>query len=596
MANSARSRYFQDELTYLKESGRFFAENNPKLARYLSEQSTDPDVERLLEGFAFLTSRLREKLDDELPELTHSVVNLLLPNFLRPFPSTALMKLTPQEKSITERQVVPHGTIILSRPVSGTVCPFRTTSETHVYPLEIAEQYLERSRQSTTLHIDFETLSGLPLGMIDLRDLRLWFASGDHTAQMLYLWFGRYLKSIDITVTGGEGGGRTVSFPLRNVQPGGFAANEAILPSGNTAYEGYRLLQEYFVFPEKFQCFDLLRFGESLGNESGMTFRLSVQFERPLPPDVKVRPDTVQLYCTPAVNLFRYDAEPMKVDYRRLHYPLRPSSNGDGAKAIFSIDRVVSWRSEGEPSTGKHLREYPAFESFHHEVERQQNLTQIYYRLRMRESLRQAGADHLISFVRHDNSSAVPDFEVVSAELSCFNARHARELGGGDICVMTEDTPAFVTFRNLRQPTAPIYPPLDGSLYWTMISNLALNYVSLLDKDALGAVIAIYDFQAYADRRAERTSRQRMDGIRAIDTKPFDKLFRGQPIRGLLTRMTIRESCFQSEGDMYLFASVLAEFFTLYASINSFHELIVEGEENNEVYQWPAKTGRQPII
>lgn len=573
-----------------------FSESNPKLVKYLSERSTDPDVERILEGFAFLTSKLREKLDDELPELTHSVLNLLLPNFLRPFPSSTMMKLAPIEKAITERQVVPRHTEILSRPVDGVVCPFKTTSDVEIYPLEIERQTIERSRQSTTLHIDLETLSGLPLSKIDLKNLRLWFSGDEVTAQTLYLWFGRYLSSVEITPTGENGSGPSFRLPKDLIRPGGFAPNEAMLSAGNAAYEGYRLLREYFVFPAKFLCFDLLDLGRLFAKSDALGFRITVRFERPLPPDIKVRPGTVRLYCTPAVNLFSHDAEPMMINHRRLHYPLRPSSNAKKTMNIFSVDRVMSWRSIEDPKTGSHLRDYPPFESFHHEVERAQGLKQIYYRLRMREALQGAGMDHLLSFVRHDNSPVVPDHEVLSAELTCFNASHAHELGGGDICIPTEDTPAYAQFRNLDQPTAPVFPPLDGSLYWNMISNLSLNYVSLLDKDALSAVLAVYDFQAQADRRAERTSQRRLSGLLSIHTKPFDKLFRGQPVRGLLSTMKLQESAFQSEGDMYLFASVLAEFFTLYASINSFHELIVEGAENNEVYQWPAKIGRQPII
>ena len=74
------NHYFQSELSALREQGRRFAEHHPALAPYLAGTSTDPDVERLLEGVAFLTGRLRQKLDDELPELTHSLMHLLWPN------------------------------------------------------------------------------------------------------------------------------------------------------------------------------------------------------------------------------------------------------------------------------------------------------------------------------------------------------------------------------------------------------------------------------------------------------------------------------------------------------------------------------------
>ncbi|WP_310620618.1 type VI secretion system baseplate subunit TssF [Flexibacterium corallicola] len=594
-----KARYFQDELAYLRESGRFFAQNNPKLSRYLSERSTDPDVERLLEGFAFLTSKLREKLDDELPELTHSVINLLMPNFLRPFPATTLMKLSPVEKAFTERHVVPAKSKILSRAVDDVICPFRTTADTDVYPLEIVEQHLERTRQSTDLAVKFQTLSGLPTSKIGLKDLRLWMCGDPVSAQLLYLWIGRYLKKLTLVIQGdGEQGEiqRKYDVPLRQLSPGGFGADESILPNGNASYEGYRLLQEYFVFPHKFQCFDLKGLSSYFQSGSGIEFTLLFEFERPLPPSVKVRPDSIRLYCVPAVNLFQYDAEPMNVDHRKLRYPIRPSGDPKNSIDIFSITNVVSWRAVEDLHTRSHLREYPTFESFHHEVERADGMMQIYYRLRLREALRGRGMEHLVSFVRHDSQPAIPEHEVLSAELLCFNGHHAQELATGDICIPTEETPSYVKFENLLQPTQPVFPPLDGSLYWSLISNLSLNYVSLLSKEALETVISAYDFQARSDRQAERVSKQRMKGIVSIDTKPVDKLFRGQAVRGLTSRMTMSEEAFQSEGDMYVFASVLAEFFSLYSSVNSFHELIMEGVENNEVYKWPAKIGRQPLI
>ncbi|KZL05026.1 hypothetical protein PsAD2_04577 [Pseudovibrio axinellae] len=594
-----RASYFQDELTYLRESGRYFAERNPRLSKYLSEASTDPDVERLLEGFAFLTSKVREKLDDELPELTHSIVNLLLPNFLRAFPSTTLMQLIPVEKAITERQIVPLGTEVLSKPVDGIVCPFRTTSDVAIYPLDIIDQNIQRSREHSVLTLRFQTLSGLPLSRMSFADLRIWMTGDEVAAQMLYLWLGRYLKEIKVhlhPVEESDEADTEFSLPASALHPGALGGDEALLPNENTAYEGYRLLQEFFVFPEKFLCYDIDGLDVFLNSREETEFSLSFTFERPLPANVKVRPGSFKLYCTPVVNLFPYDAEPMKIDHSQVRYPIRPSSNGRKAIDIFSIDRIMSWRAAEDPTSGSHLREYPSFESFHHEVERADGLTQIYYRLRLREALHRRGMEHLVSFVRHDNERALPQHEVLSADLKCFHPEHAKELGVGDITEPTGETPSFVQFKNLGQPTAPVYPPLDGSLYWNMISNLSLNYVSLLEKDALKTVISTYDFQALRDRQDERVSKQRVDGILSIQTKPIDKLFQGQVVRGLKSTLTMSESAFQSEGEMYLFSSILAEFFSLYSSVNSFHELIVYGAQNNEVYKWPAKIGQQPLI
>src|SRR5262249_18676828 len=77
------NKYYQDELAYLRELGREFAQAYPQLAPMLADRGGDPDVERLLEGTAFLTARVREKLDDELPEAIHAIAELIFPQLVR---------------------------------------------------------------------------------------------------------------------------------------------------------------------------------------------------------------------------------------------------------------------------------------------------------------------------------------------------------------------------------------------------------------------------------------------------------------------------------------------------------------------------------
>jgi type VI secretion system protein ImpG len=125
---------------------------------------------------------------------------------------------------------------------------------------------------------------------------------------------------------------------------------------------------------------------------------------------------------------------------------------------------------------------------------------------------------------------------------------------------------------------------------------MSLNYVSMLRIEALRAILAAYDFRAMQDRKAERESKLRLEGLVSIKSEPVDLLRGGLPVRGLRTQIEMRESNFADEGDMYLFASVLNEFLSLFASINSFHELIVHGIEQGETFRWPAKSGQQLVL
>ncbi len=588
------SHLFHDELAYLRESGKAFARLNPRLAKYLSERSTDPDVERILEGFAFLTSRLREKLEDEHPEFTHSIIQLLWPNFLRPFPSAAMLAMTPIDRSITERHVIGKGTKLRSKAVQGIECQFQTTADCAVYPLDISSARLERTRGSTSFHIDFHTLSGIALRKIDLENLRLWFTDDESVAQTMYLWMRRYLTAVRVSLPHNDK--LVIDLPVSSITPGGFASDEAILPQVSTAFEGYRLLQEYFFFPRKFYCLDINDLGRAFAGLEDTEFSIEFVFERPVPADIKLRPHNVRLYCVPIVNLFAHDSEPLIINNMRMRYRLVPSGGYPEGYEIFSVEDVQSWYPDQDELKTARGRSYKSFESFEHEIEARDNREQIYYRHRLVEAPASRQIMHFISFMLHNRRQAIPDEESLSVQMLCFNGALAAELGIGDIDIETEEAPTFASFTNITRPTPPVYPPLDGDLNWNLISNLALNYLSLLDTRALAQIIAVYDYKALADRQSERTSKLRADGIVAIDTRPIDKLFKGMPVRGMRSTIRMRESAFQNEGDMYLFASVLAEFFSLYSSINSFHELVVNGTEHGEVYEWIAKIGRQPLI
>lgn len=180
--------------------------------------------------------------------------------------------------------------------------------------------------------------------------------------------------------------------------------------------------------------------------------------------------------------------------------------------------------------------------------------------------------------------------------LTCTNRSRAARLKVGSVCVPTGSSPSFATFRNLIRPTRPLRPALDGSLHWTLISNLSLNYVSLLRRDALVQVLRTYDFPALHDKQAEQASRKRLAGIEEIETKPVDRLVRGMPVRGLKSVLSIRQSAFGSEGELYLFSTVLAHFFSLYASVNAFHLLEVVNLDNKERYQWPVQIGQHSLM
>lgn len=595
----AFNKYFQDELAFLHELGAEFAHHHPKLTRFLSERSTDPDVARLLEGFAFLTGRLRQKVEDELPELTHSLIQLLWPHYLRPVPALTMMEFRPIPHAITEMQRLPRGVELSSEPVDETRCQFQTCFDVELYPLIVKGVESHRTGVASEVRIPIELCGTASLDKLNMDKLRLHFHGEIHISQILYLWTRRYLKNIRVEITPppNEDGSPNTADPMKwfdldpeNVKPVGFAENEALLPYPPNAFPGYRFIQEYFNLPEKFLFVDIFGF-KKLGNYVGQKFTVVLQYERPFGPEVRVRDKHIRLHCTPAVNLFKQDADPIRMDQKRVEYRVRPGGKDPSHYEIYSVDGVEGWL----PGSGDR-KPYASFESFEHVIERASKREEVYFRARVKPSVTNRGMDHYVSFVTAGEESVLPKTETISLDLTCTNRNLPEQLSPGDINIATGESPPFTEFSNITAPTRTVSPPLDGGLQWLLISNMSLNYMSLTNAEALRVVLKAYDFHSFYDRQAERAGQQRLEGIKSIEAKPIDVLDRGLPIRGLKTRIEMAESMFASEGDMYLFASVLSEFFGLYASMNSFHELEVLGLENGEIYNWPARTGFQPMI
>ncbi|MFM5113342.1 type VI secretion system baseplate subunit TssF [Aeromonas hydrophila] len=583
--------YFRDELAFLRLQGREFADAYPELTRFLSEQNTDPDVERLLEGFAFLTGNLRAKIEDEFPELTHGLLNMLWPNYLRPVPSMTIMQFSVIPGAIAQPALVRQGCQLDSLPLDEVTCHFQTCHDTWVYPADIRHIAAQSGNDLSTISLDIALHAPLPLSELQLDKLRFFLGGDSYTAYELYFWLSNQLSHIELEIDG-----KRFRLEAKALKSVGFERDDALLPYPNNVYSGYRILQEYFCFPESFLFFELSG-GEWPKQPLPVSeFKVHFCFDRPLPTELKIRPDSFMLNCVPAINLFQHDSEPVNLNGRQAEYPLKASYRHADSFEIFSVDQVEGWvegnlgRSRGTP------RIYQPFESFQHQIERAKQRLALYYRVRVKEAVSGDGFEHSLSFVRGDETTTVELDESISVTLTCTNRSRAVRLKVGSVCVPTGSSPSFATFRNLIRPTRPLRPALDGSLHWTLISNLSLNYVSLLRRDALVQVLRTYDFPALHDKQAEQASRKRLAGIEEIETKPVDRLVRGMPVRGLKSVLSIRQSAFGSEGELYLFSTVLAHFFSLYASVNAFHLLEVVNLDNKERYQWPVQIGQHSLM
>lgn len=592
------NHYYQSELTALRQLGRRFAERSPALAPFLGQAGRDPDVERLLEGFAFLTGRLRQKLDDELPELSHSLMHLLWPNYMRPLPAFSILQFDPLQRSGPALKVG-RDTPVESVPIEGVSCGFRTCYTTEVLPLELAALNYSVKGDGSLLSLRLEMSADGHLGELELRKLRLHFAGERYISQMLYLSLLRNLKGIELIpldetgkpLVGADTKPMVLKVSSNRVEPVGFAEEEALIPYPLNTFRGYRYLQEYFAFQDKFLFVDVNGL-DALNALPDGTLRqvrgLELRFDIRKIGIMRMRPtlENVKLYCTPIVNLFKHDALPIRLDGKQDEYLLLPAELDLENCGVFSVETVTGW----DPG-GLGYQEYVPFESFEHDRSFDVPNSRPHYSIRQRSSLLHDGLDTYLSFgVRHTE-----DHETLSAELMCTNQNLPRKLKLGDICMGCEATPEFLSFRNITPATSSFAPPLSRDFLWKLVSNMSLNYLSLADIKALKVILETYDLPRYYDQHAEKVSKRLLGGLISISHETVDRLHRGLPVRGLRTELTIDPKGYIGEGDMFVFASVLNEFFALYASLNSYHELHVKSTQG-EVYQWTPRMGLQPLL
>ncbi len=593
------NHYYQSELTALRQLGKRFAERSPALAPFLGQAGRDPDVERLLEGFAFLTGRLRQKLDDELPELTHSLMHLLWPNYMRPLPAFSMLQFDPLKRP-GGALLVPRHTPVEAKPIKGVACRFRTAFATEVLPLALSGLDYSVKGDGALLSLRMAMSADGHLGDLDLKQLRLHLSGERYISQLLYLSLLRHLGGIQLVLLDAAGKPlqgaddrplAPLQLPASNVQPVGFAEDQALIPYPLNTFRGYRYLQEYFAFQDKFLFVDLLGLDvlkrvpeDVLKQARGIELRFDIHKAGVQ----RIRPtlDNVRLYCTPVVNLFAHDAIPIRLDGKQDQYLLLPSELDSEHCGVFSVDRVTGWKPGG-----KGYEEYVPFESFEHDASFDVPLARPHYSVRQQPSLLGDGLETYLSFGLRN----LDQHETLSIELTCTNQNLPRQLGLGDICVPCEDTPEFLTFRNISAVTPSYAPPLHRDFLWKLISNMSLNYLSLANVEALKVILETYDLPRYYDQHAEKVSKRLLNGLKSISHQHVDRLHRGLPVRGVRTQLTINPEGYLGEGDLFLFASVLNEFFALYASLNSYHELRVQSTQG-EVYQWTPRMGLQPLL
>ena len=584
------NRYYQDELAFLRELGREFAKANPDAAPFLSEPSADPDVERLLEGVAFLTGRIRQKLDDELPEVTHALIDALFPHYLRPTPAMTIVQFQPAP---TQRETVrvPAQAALDALPLDGTACRFRT-----VWPVAVSPVRLERVTAEPgppiKLRIEFRLPAGATFNSLGLDRLRLYLGGDTAAARTLHLCLVRN-QGLAMEIDGRKlASGLLASGPLTSglltsglleIAPVGFAEDEALLPNPGDAGDAHRLLQEWFTFPQKFHAVDILglagvRVPADAENRISLIVTCAADM-RHVPP---LTPSSLLLNCTPAVNIFTVNGEPLTIDHTRTEHRLRPAGIDPRHVEVFAVTHVEG-RTRG-------VAEAPPY---HRKMHAHGDLQQRTWQERRRPAVVDEGVDVdlLLSNVAPTSGNVV-----ISTTLLCTNRHLPMHLGIGDVRLATRDLPAGVTFSNLTIPTAAVSPVLAGDLHWRLLSHVILDYGSALTVDGLRGLLKLYDLRALTDQGARLAHQRLAESIIAVRTTRATRYLDGIPIRGIAVIIELDDERLGGIGEAQMFGAVLDGFLAGFVSLNAFTRLSLMCRQQGNVLTWPDRLGRRQLL
>jgi type VI secretion system protein ImpG len=615
--------YYNRELQFLREMGAEFATQYPRIAARLGldgMECADPYVERLLEGVAFLTARVQLKIDARHPEFTQHLMEMVYPHFLAPVPSCAIAEFTPdfKEDSLQAGVKIPRGASASMQLYKGerTACEFRTAHDVVLWPLTVAEaRYIsgtgalaalqvpvdERTRAAIRLRL--RSTGGVPINTLPLDELTFFIKASSDTAvriheQVLADGISVFARGTAMGAVGHRSG-------ADSIVPVGYADSESLLPATTRTFEGYRLLQEYFAFPERFLFFKVRNLASAVRACAGTELDIYLVLDRAQPAlENALDAQQFRLYCSPIINLFHKSLDRIHVGEHETEHHVLPDRNRPMDFEVHSIEKVTGIGAEDAPKVAV----LPFYSSTHYKRTGEEN---VYFSVQRRQRLFSArqqqtgtrtnyiGTEVFLSVVDGREQSLANQFRQLDVEALCTN----RDLpihttfGKGRTDFLLEGSAPLESIRCITGPTYPKPSPAFGDTAWKLISQLSLNHLSLRDGEG-GAELLRELLSLYADTNDPVQTRQ-IEGVRHIAYAPVvERIPGGGPItygRGLRISLTLDDSAFEGTGILIL-ASVLEQFFARYVSLNSFTRMELRSQARGEIKQWTPRLGTRATL
>lgn len=593
--------YYERELTFIREMGAEFARKYPKIAGRLllePDKCEDPHTERLIEAFAFLCGRIHKKIDDDFPEITESLLNIIYPHYINPIPSMSVVKFDTIKTIPLAGYRIEKNTALYSKPVGGFPCQFTTAYPVTLWPIEVVSAGLRDPKKPVrnaqqALVIQLKTVNNLSFSQLAWDKLRFFLnGPGQHVFHLYELLFNNVCH-LECESVNRQGRVEAISLSPEDIKPVGFSPDEGMLPYLQRSFPGYLLLFEYFCFPEKFIFFDLNGLGQIRHRDFSDTLDIWIYLNRTAKPNLLINADTFCIHAAPVVNIFKRIAEPIRVEQRKTEYRVIPDIRRVEATEVFSIDKVTASSAISAEKEG----EFKPFYSIRRHLDSEDVDNQgAFWHYQRRPSGKKGddGTDVFLSFTDWNLKPADPAIEALTLHITCTNRDLPARLPFGDPSgdFELEIAAPVARINCLIKPTPTRRPSLGGTMQWRLISHLSLNYLSIVQggEKAIKEILKLYDFDD------SPVTRQQINGIVSLQSQHITKRIGQSFCRGVQVTIQFDEDKFVGTG-LYLFACVLERFLGQYVSVNSFSQLAAKTLQKKEVLKkWPPRNGNRLLL
>jgi type VI secretion system protein ImpG len=617
--------YYSNELQYIREMGAEFAQEYPKIAARLALsgiECADPYVERLLEGFAFLSARVQLRIDSEFPRFTQQLLNMVYPDYLCPMPSMAIAQVAPDltEAGLAKGFEIPRGTALTAQRSidAATSCEYRTAHALTLWPLRIAEvSYrayagdfppdlpLAKPPQAV-LRLRIAATGNLKFNQLALSTLTLYLAGPENIAFRLYESLLADAQGAFLSIPGSR---RMLGPFLRRdcIRDVGFSDDEALLPAGPRTFQGHRLLQEFLAFPARFLfvAIDGLERAFAQANVAELELTIPLAHHERVLEDA-ISADDFVLNCVPAINLFPKRADRIHIDNPRAEYHVVPDRTRPMDFEVYRVDSVTGY-GEGIEAQRGFLPFYAMYD------ERTDPQSDAYFTVRreprvLSEKQRRVGprtsyvgSEVFLSLVDAAEAPFAAELRQLGVETLCTNRDLPLRmpLGSPRGDFVLEMAGPVEAVRCRKGPTAPLPAHLAGESSWRLVGLLAQNYLSLVDSNAREGADALRELLSLCASQFELSTRKQVAALRSVAcSQVVRRLPTPGPVafgRGIEVTLEIDEAALGGMG-AYLFGAVMRHFLSRHVTLNSFVEVALRIVGRGEVMRWPPKIGARPVL